>query len=343
MSSASSFGVLGLLRVQHAWFGDGQLQGASFVVPADARRRLAAGRLQVHARSAALAVLVERNDDGAPRAPLPPGTVLLIGVRPDVQRLANVTKPLVAPGQCAFFENRGAFSQLDAVQAVTLCGGWVNVAAGGLAAPRSIKVVDALGKVVLTDTAADSDSVVSVDLRRLPTGRYRVDVTHGPGPAKSTEILMHPELFAAGAPVVCALRTSASLYSAPSPPTWTIAYEVPSQRLEYYIVARKLSAEEFGQLAVSDRGFDEDARPKIEFDRIAEGDLDAKRDLSPALLGAGTDVRIALFRSRADVARRQRAWRGVKLSRNGTVLIENLPAPGAERTRPQFVIHLAKP
>jgi hypothetical protein len=50
-----------------------------------------------------------------------------------------------------------------------------------------------------------------------------------------------------------------------------------------------------------------------------------------------------LFRSQAPVARRQRGRRKIQLNRNGEVLIEHLPQPGAERATADLIVHLSKP
>jgi hypothetical protein len=86
----------------------------------------------------------------------------------------------------------------------------------------------------------------------------------------------------------------------------------------------------------------------LQFDRIEADALDPAADLTPAQMGvAGSadEVRVALFRSRGAVPRRERARRGVQLARNNgnDVLVEHLPQPDAARADARFVIHLAKP
>jgi hypothetical protein len=341
--SLSRFGVLARLALRHDWFADGALRRVEFVLPADAQRLLARGRLQARVREGVLHLLAERSGSGAPRVALPDDSTLWIGVRPDLAGLAHVTQPLVGALACALVEHRGSAQSLDAPRAVALTSGFATVPLAGLASPRTLAAFDDAAREVVRQQVAHADAEASLDLRALPIGRYGVEASDGSAPAQRSDWLLHPELAAAGVRLVVALRLSPALHALPAPPTLEIAFAAPAQRLEYYVVARDFGAGEFAQLAVSDRGFGDEGRPEIAFDRIAEAELDPAADLAPALLGAGSGVRIALFRSRAPVARRERAPRRLTLGRNGDVLIEHLPAAGAERAQPRFVIHLAKP
>jgi hypothetical protein len=341
--SASRFGAVARLALRHAWFADGALRRVEFVLPSDAQRLLARGRVQARVRDGVLHLLAERGESGAPRVALPEGSTLWIGVRPDLAGLAHVTQPLAGTGACVLFEHRGAPQSLDAPRAVSLVGGFATVPIAGLTGARSLVAFDDAVRTVARETVAHSDAQASFDLRALPVGRYTVEASDGVAPVQRSDWLLHPELAAAGVSLVAALRLSSALYALAEPPTLEIAFDAPAQRLEYYVVARNFGSNEFDQLAVSDRGFGDEGRPEIAFDRVAEADLDPASDLAPALLGAGAGVRIALFRSRAAVARRERAPRRISLARNGDTLVEHLPAAGAERARPQFVIHLAKP
>jgi hypothetical protein len=341
--SRSRFGVLVRLALRHDWFADGALRRVEYLLGADAQHLLARGRLQARVRDGVLHLLVERDEGGAPRIALPEGSTLWIGVRPDLAALAHVTLPLAQAGRCALFEQRAAVDAFDAPRSVVLASAFAPVPLTGLASPRTLVVFDDDAREVARQTVAQGDDPAALDLRRLPIGRYAVEASDGAAPVQRSDWLLHPELHAAGVSIVAALTLSPALYAAPQPPTLEIALAAPSQALEYYVVARNFAANEFNQLAVRDRGFGDEGRPEIEFDRIAEADLDPATDLAPAQLGADAGARIALFRSRAAVARRERAPRRISLGRNGDVLVEHLPAAGAERARPQFVIHLAKP
>ena len=128
-----------------------------------------------------------------------------------------------------------------------------------------------------------------------------------------------------------------------APPAFEIAFAAREETLKYYVVARDYALGEFNQLEVTDAGFATDARPKIDFDRVAPSAFTTD-DLPAALLG-GADTRIALFRSQAPVARREKARKRIQLVRSTgstDVIIAQLPQPGAAAPAANLVIHLSK-
>lgn len=346
--SSSSFGRLGSVALRHPFFADGLLRGARFIEPSDARALMRAGRLQSRVRDGAWHLLGERFG-GAPRVALGDDRVLWLGVDADLAALGHVTLPLAGAGQTALFTNAAAFGAFDAVQPVRLVSGLFALPLASPRRPLDVTLRHGSGAVLARHAVAGNDSVVSLDLRALPPGLVRAEEDDAIDAPRITSLLVHPELQAAGAGIVVALRFSAALYAAATPPAWHIDVGVAAERLEYYVVARRFSAAEFGQLQVRDEGFTDDARPQLLFDRIDADALDATADLTPAQMGVAnvganaTDTRIALFRSRGAVPRRERARRRVQLARNNDVLVEHLPQPDAARAKAQFVIHLAKP
>lgn len=345
--TSSSFGRLGRVELRHPYFAEGLLRGARFVLPSDARALMRAGRLQSRVRDGAWHLLGERVG-GAPRVALGDDRVLWLGVEADLAALGHVTLPLVTAGQTALLTNAAVVGAFDAVQPVRLAGGMFALPLASPRRPLVVTLRHGSGSVLARHTVAGNDSVVSLDLRALPPGLVRAEEDDAIDPPRITPLLVHPELQAAGAGIVVALRFSAALYAAAEPPAWHIDFGASAERLEYYVVARRFSAAEFGQLQVRDAGFTDDARPQLQFDRIEADALDPAADLTPAQLGVAgstTDTRIALFRSRGAVPRRERARRRVQLARNNgnDVLVEHLPQPDAARAKAQFVIHLAKP
>jgi hypothetical protein len=151
--------------------------------------------------------------------------------------------------------------------------------------------------------------------------------------------LADPELARQGVFGVVEARIDAGLYSEPA--AFEIAFDAREETLRYYLVVRRYSAAELEQLSVSDAGFTEEARPEVRFTKVPAAAFTAA-EIPPALLG-GSDATVVLFRSQAPVARRQRGRRKIQLSRNGEVLIEHLPQPGAERATADLIVHLSKP
>jgi hypothetical protein len=342
--STSSFGRLVSIELRHPYFADGVVRRARFVEPAHTQALMRAGRLQSRLRDGAWHLLVERTG-GAPRVALAAGTTLWLGVQFDAAALANVTAPLAPPGRSALFGNVAAFDALDAPQPVQLAAGVHALPLTSSQRPLTVTLRHVDGTALAQTTVRGDDVSAALDLRALATGTYFADEDDGVAPMVRNALFVHPALQGAHIDAVVGLRLSPALYGAAQPPLLHIDLAAPAERLEYYVVARNFGATEFGQLAVSDLGFTEDARPRIEFDRIESSAFNPATELAPALLGAEPGARIALFRSRSGVPRRERARRRLQLARNNgaDVLIDHLPQPDAARSQPQFVIHLSKP
>jgi hypothetical protein len=148
-----------------------------------------------------------------------------------------------------------------------------------------------------------------------------------------------PELAGEGVFGVVEVRITAGHYAAPA--AFEISFDARQETLRYYLVVRRYSAAEIDQLSVSDTGFTEDGRPEVQFTRVPAAAF-TPAEIQPALLGNG-DATVVLFRSQAPVARRQRGRRKIQLNRNGEVLIQHLPQPGAERATADLIVHLSKP
>ena len=150
---------------------------------------------------------------------------------------------------------------------------------------------------------------------------------------------LEPELAREGVFGVVEVRIAAGLYDVPA--AFEIAFAARQETLRYYLVVRRYSDAELAQINVSDAGFGEEGRPEIKFTKVPAAAF-APDEIPPALLGGG-DAEVMLFRSQAPVARRQRGRRKIQLNRNGEVLIEHLPQPGAERPSSDLIVHLSKP
>jgi len=338
----ASFGLLGSLELRHPYFADGLLRGGRFVLPEDTAALLRAGRLQPRLRDGVWHLLLERLGT-QPRIALRDGTTLWIGVRPEGAALEHVTLPLVGAGHAAFLGNATDFARLDAPVPVRLASGIHALPLAAATRPLTVRLRSRDDTVIAQITVQSDEPSVGLDLRALPAGLYQAEEDDGGAPPRSTQLLLHPALHAHGVPIVVGLRLSAALYAAAQPPAWHVDFVAAAQPLEYYLVARNFGANEFDQLRVRDEGFGDDGRPEIPFDRIEQAALDPALDLTPALMGAEPGARVALFRSRAPVARRERPPRRLQLARNNDVLIDHLPQPDASRAKSQFVIHLSKP
>jgi hypothetical protein len=148
-----------------------------------------------------------------------------------------------------------------------------------------------------------------------------------------------PELAKEGVFGVVEVRIADGFYTARA--AFEIAFAARQETLRYYLVVSRYSDAELAQLTVSDAGFGEEGRPEIKFTKVPAAGF-TPAEIPPALLDGG-GATVMLFRSQAPVERRRRGRRKIQLNRNGEVLIEHLPQPGAERPSADLIVHLSKP
>jgi hypothetical protein len=146
------------------------------------------------------------------------------------------------------------------------------------------------------------------------------------------------EFLRAGLFGLVEIQLDAAFHAAP--PAFEVAFAAREETLKYYVVARNYAPAQFNQLDVTDAGFATDARPKIDFERVRASDFTADDLPAAALADAGAQV--ALFRSQAPVARREKARKRIQLARNTELIIAQLPQPGAAAPAANLVVHLSK-
>ena len=186
---------------------------------------------------------------------------------------------------------------------------------------------------------ATGDGAGTFDLRMLPEGVYRIDEDAGGGSVATAQLYVSAELRNAGAWGILAVKIDAGMYAAPA--AFSINFTARQQQLKYFVVASNFTPTEFDQLDISDKGFGDESRTEVTFDKVPTASFTAA-DIAPSLLDDGTG-RIVMFRSQAPVARRERGLRKLQLNRNGDVLVEHLPQPGADRAQAHLIVHLTKP
>lgn len=150
---------------------------------------------------------------------------------------------------------------------------------------------------------------------------------------------LDPELRLLGAFAQLDVLIAADFYQQPA--AFTFEFAVRQEVLRYYLVTRKYSDADLALLTVADAGFEDDQRAEVQFARLSPAEFGAA-EVPPSLLGNG-ESRVLLFRSLAPLPRRERPRRKIQLRKNGEVLIEHLPQPGAERPNADLIVHLSKP
>lgn len=332
------FAPLLTVSVSHSYYLDG-CQDFDFVVPPSTERLLRSGRMLARALAGRFIVLAERDALGAPIADLS-GQTLYFGLRLNNRYFGNFTAPLaIDAGTLPLYANLAAPGAFDAPVGMLLVAGLYSHVPQLATRPVTLQLRDADGNLLDTRSLASGEEAASYDLRPLPAGRYRIDEDYGGGTTRSRALLLHPELRDSGVWGVLAVKIDATFYTTPA--AFALAFSARQETLKYFVVADNYGSTEFDQLGVSDQGFGEEARSEITFDKVLPAAFTAD-DIAPALLGDGS-ARIALFQSQTQVARRERGFKQIQLARNGTVLVENLPLPGPERTQAHLIVHLSKP
>jgi hypothetical protein len=326
------------VAIHHGYYADA-CADFDFIMPPSTARDLQGGRLLARVMDGQLRVLFEADAQGAPVSSLV-GRTLIFGLRLLNSSFGNFTAPILADSTLLpFYANANNVAALDAPRGVVLTSGVHTYVPQTTRRPLTLQLSDSAGAVVATQTLAAGVANGSFDLRSLPDGAYRIDEDAGAGNVASSQLYVSAELRSAGAWGILAIKIDASFYAAPS--AFTINYAARREQLKYFVVASNFTATEFDQLNVSDLGFGDESRVELIFDKIPPASF-TEDDIAPALLGDDTS-RIAMFRSQALVARRERGLRKLQLSRNGDVLVESLPLPGADRAQAHLIIHLTKP
>lgn len=329
----SRFDILLSLKVTHAYYG-GLCRDFSFVLPQDTVKLMRGHRLISRDLDGVLHVLYPSDGSSAPLV----GQTLRIGLKLLNPGFGNFTAIGFNPTSVsALYRNDAVPGQLDAPEQVTLIGQKLTVPLTEAARPATIELRDASGDTLRSEMVADDRSSVSFDLMGIPPGSCVVEEAYPGNVTHSTACYLDPELRQAGVLGLVEIRIDGSFPA--SPPAFEIAFDARTEILKYYLVVRNYSSAELNQLSVSDIGFPEDSRPQIVFTKVPAASF-TSAEIPPALLGGGD---VVLFKSQGPVARQAKGRRKIQLSRNGDVLIEHLPQPGAEKPDADMIVHVSKP
>ena len=309
------FRPLWTIEVRHA-FHSGACEELAFVVPPRTLSALAGARAIARERDGRLHVLLEVDSVGDPIAAQPE----------DLQ-----------PGQAALFSNSAGTDALQ-IRGVRIVGERPTITPGSSQRPSVIRVTDDSERVRWTHTLGTAEETVTLP-GIWPVGPLQLEES-GSGPSLVQSLFVEPDLAAAGVWGVLDLTVHADHIA--NGAEFAVELQARSDQLRYYVVASRYSQSEFDGLTVKDTGFASDARSEVPFARVLPAAFDAQH-LPTSLLDAQGTSRIVLFEAQAQVLRRERGARGIALRRNGEVLIDSLPQPGADRSDAQFVVHLSKP
>ena len=330
----TTFHTLCTVAVSHGYYSD-ICRDFDFIVPADSAALLRNGKLIARVRDGTLHLLYEADDEGAALIPMA-GTTLRFGMKLLNLLFSNFSDSAVAT---PLYRNSAIAGTLDLAQVVVMTGRFVCHTIAKSIRPVTVTISNGDGHLIKTATitAANDRSAVSFDLAGHSAGEYSV-VEKYPDETVTASYYSDPELQRAGISGVVEIKIAGDFYA--SPPAFIICFNAKQETLKYYVVAGNYTAAEFDHLSVSDTGYVDEGRPRIDFTRVPSASF-ASDDIPSGMI-AKEGERIVLFKSQTLVARRETARKKIQLSKNGDVLIRNLPQAGADKVSGDFFIHISK-
>ncbi|MFO1433878.1 MAG: hypothetical protein U1F76_27905 [Candidatus Competibacteraceae bacterium] len=328
------FNTLFTINISHSYYQDENgCKDFDFLFPADTMQWLRNGKLIAKRRDGRLFILFETTDNNekSPLVPMAEKT-LRIGLKllnpyfsnfTDLSSFKSSTIPL--------YSNAANSDKLNMEKKVVTVGRLFN---------HSLTVKDSSVKITLKNSAdqilrvdtieSTSDrSSVSYDLTGHPAGLYEVVETGVNNNTEATAYYSDAELHWQGIFGIIEINIDNSFYN--TFPELRIEFTAKKEILKYYLVAKNYTEAEYNQLQVVDKSGES---PTVIFN---------KKTPSPEISSALLDNNMVLFESRELVARQEKARRKIQLQKNGGVLIENLPQPGADKANADLIIQLSKP
>jgi hypothetical protein len=328
------------VHVAHGYYG-GRCKAAGYIAPADTEGALRRGRLVAKYIEGSLCVYYEADDAGVARVSLA-GRILRFGLKPTDASFSNITDLAFSPGaQVSLHGNTVDPEVLDTPTTAILAGRILRHVLSRDARPATVTVTAADGSLLREETVTQVDgrSMVSLDLAGAAAGPFTILERYPDATEAETQGYLDRELKAEAVIGIVHLAIDPSFYE--TPPEFTVEFAARREVLKYYVVAKNYKDKDFEALVVSDEGYEEEARDRVTFARVASGEFSAEEP-SVAALG-GTDASsVVLFRSQEPVPRRQGGRKSIRLKQKDDVLIENLPQPHPERASADLIVHLSK-
>ena len=334
---ASQFNTLFSFSVNHEYYG-GLCPDFRFFWTADSLTKLKRGRLLSKVKNRVLHCLYATDDDGDPEVKLA-GEKVVIALQLTNSNFSLFTQ-LDQTDRIAFYSNTGTPQVLSLERKLEAVASILTHVISQAERPVTLSLKNDTGGLLDSQTiTSEAQTQCNFLLQGQQPGLFFISESYLSSPPQERYYYYEAELNKAGVFAIVEITLDQSLYQ--NAAQFSIDFSAREDTLKYYLVAKNYSDSDFDQLTVSDQGFSEQSRSKIEFDRVASSDF-SMEELDAGLLGDGSD-KIALFKSQIPVKRRQSAFKRIQLARNGDVLIANLPVPAQDKVRMDFIIHLARP
>ncbi|HVZ42089.1 MAG TPA: hypothetical protein VHI13_22610 [Candidatus Kapabacteria bacterium] len=334
----TSFRTLFTVQVSHSYYS-GTCRDFEFIVPPDTAQLLRNGRLLTKNLDGIQYVIFEADENAAPIVPID-GRTLRLGLKLVNPYFTNfsIVDPDFGSKLCVY-RNIPIHNLIRFPVYMAHVGNFFTHTLAVTDRPLAVSLLDQGGHAVLVENITDPDrTTIAFDLRGLPSGGYSVQ-EHAGLVTQTTSYYSDAELLSAGATIVVEITIYSSLYG--TPPAFGIDFDAKEEVLKYYVVANNYGDTDFALLSITDMGFTEDGRDEVTFDAVNPDDFTAD-ELSPSLL-TGDGDKLILFKSQEALGRREHGPKKIQLSRNGDVLIAQLPQPGADKANADMIIHISKP
>jgi len=285
-------------------------------------------------------VLFESDENGAALIPAT-GRTIRIGLKLLNPSFCNFTELDFVPGNVvALYKNSTVPEAFDSPQQPAAVGNTLTHVLTAATRPVTVTVFQLVAQPIKSETVTTENDRLSVsfDLTDHEAGSYLVEETVPASVKTLTAYYRDTALLSESVFGVAEIKVDAGFYA--NAPEFVVPFAAKQETLKYYCVAHKYSNTDLSQLTVSDQGFTEEQRPEVKFTRVFAADF-TSAEMPVALFGNGDKV--VLFKSETAVARREKARRKIQLNRNGNVLIEHLPQPGADKATADMIIHVSKP
>lgn len=337
MGMILNFETLFKLGAEHEYYG-GDCSDFHYFIPSDTQTTGRRGRMLFKERESHLYCLFEADGDGTARYPLSDGR-LMIGVLLNNPYFANYSD-YDFDGRVQLYRNTASPSILDAPIGITLCGDYLRHTLNSNNRPNTITLNDRNGDPLLSKTLNTDQTQIDIDfdMRALPHGLYQIHEIHSDG-SDTRNYYHHPELLKEGVFAIVEITLEPSAYT--STANYSLQFQAREETIKYYVVASNYSDSEFDSLSITDEGFSEDSRSKIQFTAFPPSAFTSD-DIAAGLLKNGAQ-KLVVFKSDSAQKRRNKPRKKIQLNKNGDVLIPHLPSPRADKYRPEFVIHVEKP
>lgn len=335
----TQFDILFTLSISHSYYRT-QAADFDFVIPRDTLRLFQNRKLIHKVRDGRLYLLSESDEAGAALIPAT-GQTIRIGLKLINPHFGNFTELDFTPGTIRLYKNSSTPNALDSPQKVTIVGNLLSHTLTDVTRPVTATMFQSASQLLGSETVTTDNDRLSVtfDLTHQASGSYFVEETYPADVKTLTAYYRDPDLLQQGVLGVVEIVVDSSFYA--SAPEFNVPFAARQETLKYYLVTHKYSNTDLSQLEVSDQGFTEEGRPEITFTKVAAVDFTSAE--APVTLFGNSNIKVVLFKSQAAVARREKARRKIQLNRNGTVLIQHLPQPGADQTTADMIIHVSKP